>query len=186
MRRDKLASKRSIFPIIHIIGLPGSGKTTLAEQLSSKLKVPIFQIGVYRSKFPLSPIGEADAWVALFKDLSRHKWSNCIIETTGLNRRESFLRVAFPFSQIVTIKLDAPKKLLYARIRKKRKKEQGGEWLFSADYPDKYKFVGKFYREFKKLPADIRINTAKLTVERVYHAALLKLELYKTFCSRQD
>jgi nicotinamide riboside kinase len=180
-----LANKRPIFPIIHIIGLPGSGKTTLAAQLSRKLKLPIFRIGAYRSKFSLSPIGEADAWVALFKDLSRCKWSNCILETTGLNQRESFLGMAFPLSQMVTIKLNARQKSLYERIGKKSKNEQGGEWLFSADYPDKYKFVGKLYEKFKKLPADIQIDTTRLTAGRVYCAALLKLEPYKMLGSRQ-
>ena len=86
--------------------------------------------------------------------------------------------MAFPLSQMVTIKLDAPQKLLYARIGKKRKKEQGGEWLFSTDYPDKYKFVGKLYKKFKKLPADIEIDTTRLTPGRVYRAALLRLEPY--------
>lgn len=180
MRRDRLPNERPAFPILHIIGLPGSGKTTLAKHLSRKLKLPIFQIGAYRSKFPLSPIGEADAWVALFTDLSRRKWSNCILETTGLNRRECFLGTAFPFSQMITIKLDAQRKILYARIGKKRKGEQGGEWLFSADYPDKYEFVKRLYREFKKLPADIRIDTTKLTPGKVYRTALIKLEVYKT------
>ena len=41
MRRDELAGKRPAFPISHIIGLPGSGKTTLAEQLPGKLKSPL-------------------------------------------------------------------------------------------------------------------------------------------------
>jgi hypothetical protein len=120
-----------------------------------------------------------DAWVALFKDLPRRKWRNCILETSGLNRRECFLGTAF-FSQMITIKLDAQTKILYARIGKKRKGEQGGEWLFSADYPDKYEFVKKLYREFKKLPADIRIDTTKLTPGKVYHTALIELEVYKT------
>jgi hypothetical protein len=83
-----------------------------------------------------------------------------------------------------TIKLDAPKKLLYARIGKKRKKEQGGEWLFSADYPDKYKFVGKLYKKFKNLPADIRIDTTGVTPARVYRAALLRLERISSLFSR--
>jgi len=40
------------FPIIHIIGLPGAGKTTLAKSLSKRLKLPIYRIGTYRSRFP--------------------------------------------------------------------------------------------------------------------------------------
>ena len=32
------------------------------------------------------------AWMALFQELSRRGWKNCILETTGLNSRETFLR----------------------------------------------------------------------------------------------
>ena len=91
MKRDKSVNRNPHSPILHIFGLPGAGKTTLAKGLSRKLNLPIFQIGEYRSKLHSSPTGEADAWVALFRDLSRRKWRNCILETTGLNRRESFL-----------------------------------------------------------------------------------------------
>lgn len=41
---------RTRFPIIHIIGLPGTGKTTLAKKLSKKYHLPVFYIGTYRSK----------------------------------------------------------------------------------------------------------------------------------------
>jgi len=61
-------------PIIHIIGLPGSGKTTLSRKLSGKLKVPVLRIGYHRALFPETPIGEADAWVALFRQLSLRRW----------------------------------------------------------------------------------------------------------------
>src|ERR1700691_2516111 len=111
-------------PIIHIIGLPGAGKTTLARSLSKKLKAPIYGIGSYRSHFPMTGIGEADAWLALFQDLSKRKWQNCILETTGLNKRESFLSDALPIGEMMTIKLEAPRKVLYQRIGKKKKKEQ--------------------------------------------------------------
>ena len=173
------------FPIIHIIGLPGAGKTTLTKKLSMKYNLPVFRIGEYRSKFPLSPIGEANAWVALFQDLSRRKWRNCILETTGLNRRESFLRAALPFAQMVTIKLEAPTKVLYKRIGEKSKREQGGEWSFSVEYPDKYEFVKKLYKEFKRLPAEIRIDTAKLRTNEVCQAVINELNtqmiLYSKF-----
>src|SRR3990167_7420931 len=56
--------KKLGFPIIHIIGLPGAGKTTLGKKLSAKYHLPVFYIGAYRSKFPSSDKGEADAWVA--------------------------------------------------------------------------------------------------------------------------
>ena len=100
--------RKRTLPIIHIIGLPGAGKTTLARRLSKLLKVPVVRIGHYRARFPQTPTGEADAWVALFWELSRRRWKNCILETTGLNRREEFLRTALPFEQVV-LRLGIPK-----------------------------------------------------------------------------
>ncbi len=90
--------KRTI-PIIHIIGLPGAGKTTLARRLSKVLKMPVIRIGYHRARFPQTSTGEADAWVALFHELSRRRWKNCLLETTGLNFREAFLRTALLFDK---------------------------------------------------------------------------------------
>ena len=167
------------FPIIHIVGLPGAGKTTLAERLSRKLKLPIYRIGDYRSRFPMTAVGEADAWLALFKNLSRHKWSNCILETTGLNKRESFLKDALPLGQSITIKLAASRKTLYERIKLKKKEEQGGEWLFSATCPDKHMFVRKFFKDFCKLPADYCIDTDSRTKLDVYQVSLKRINSYR-------
>ena len=169
------------FPIIHIVGLPGAGKTTLGKRLSKKLNLPLYQIGEYRSKFPATPFGEADAWVALFHDLSKHKWKDCILETTGLNCRESFLKAAFPMFGRVIIKLEAQRKVLYSRISKKKKKEQGGEWLFDKDYRDKYEFVRKLFKEFKKVPAEITIDTSNLGQDAVYKIALEKIKIHTQF-----
>ena len=161
--------------IIHIIGLPGAGKTTLLKKLGKKLKFPIYRIGNYRSKFPMTIYGEADAWLALFRDLSKRRWGNCILETTGLNRRETFLRDALPSFGIITIKLEAKRKILYKRVRKKRKKDQGRNWFYSGDYRDKYEFIKKFFKSFKTIPADIKIDTNALKPSEVYKIVLKKL-----------
>ncbi len=158
-------------PIIHIIGLPGAGKTTLARRLSKALKIPILRIGYHRARFPQTPIGETDAWIALFRELSRHTWKNCILETTGLNSREEFLKTALPFEQIFTIKLDASRKTLAARIRKKKKQDRGGRWFYSAEYRNKYEFVRKLFKQFRKIPADCHINTNRLTKAAVFQRA---------------
>ena len=164
-------------PIIHIIGLPGAGKTTLSKKLARKLKLPIYRVGEYRSRFPMTIYGEADAWLALFRDLSKQKWTNCILETTGLNRRESFLRAALPGYRIITVKLEAKRKILYERIGKKGKGEKGGEWFYSINYRDKYEFVRKLFKSFQTLPADIRIDTSAKRPPEVYKLILKELEL---------
>ncbi len=162
-------------PIIHIIGLPGAGKTTLARRLSKVLKVPVIRIGYHRARFPQTPIGEADAWVALFWELSRRRWKNCILETTGLNCREAFLKAALPFENIFTIKLEASRKTLFRRIGKKKKKYQGGQWFYSANYRDKYEFVKKLFKRFCKIPADCYIKTNRLSESAVYLRAFKEI-----------
>ena len=168
--------KRTI-PIIHIIGLPGAGKTTLSRRLSKALQVPVLCIGRHRARFPQTPIGEADAWIALFRELSRCRWKNCILETTGLNRREEFLRTALPFEQVFTIKLDASRKTLAARIRKKKKRDRGGRWFYGAEYRNKYEFVRKMFKQFRKIPAYCYIKTNRLTSTAVYQLALREIDL---------
>ncbi len=168
--------KRTL-PIIHIIGLPGAGKTTLARRLSNLLKVPVIRIGYHRARFPQTPIGEADAWISLFRELSRRRWKDCILETTGLNHREEFLRTALPFERLFTIKLFASRKTLVARVRKKKKLDRGGRWFYSAEYRNKYEFIRKLFKQFRKIPADCYINTNRLTSAAVYQLALREIDL---------
>lgn len=170
--------KSASLPIIHIIGLPGAGKTTLGKKLSSFYRLPVYYIGAYRARFPATVEGEADAWVTLFRELSRRKWANCILETTGLNRRERFLRDAFPFSRIVTIKLTAQRKVLYERIGRKKKSERGRDWLFSDEFGDKYEFVRKMFKHFKDLPSEIEIDTTRLTPREIFMKATKRLRIW--------
>lgn len=171
-----MLKNKEFIPIIHIIGLPGAGKSTLSKRLAKKLRVPVYCIGKYRHRFPTKNIGEADAWVALFYDLSKRGWGNCILETTGLNLRESFLEKALPLFQRITIKLRAKRKILYARIGKKKKNERGrAYWLFSQTYRDKYEFVNKMFGEFKNVQADIKIDTSEMRPYDVYKIALKEL-----------
>jgi hypothetical protein len=170
-----------MLPLIHIIGLPGSGKTALSIKLARHFKIPVFRIGNCRAKFPLSIYGEADAWVSLFKELSKQKWRNCIFESTGLNARELFLKSALPLYGIITVKLEASKKILIERIDKKSKSERGGHWLFSTTYPDKYAFVKKCFKGFHSVPADIVIDTSIINQNVVYRIALIELEPYIQF-----
>ena len=148
----------------------------MARRLSKVLKVPVFYIGHYRARFPQTALGEADTWVALFQGLSRRKWKNCILETTGLNSREAFLKTALLFEQMFTIKLEASRKTLDLRIRKKKKEDQGGEWFYSAKYRDKYEFARKFFKSFCRIPANCYIDTNRLTKAAVYRRAFKEID----------
>ena len=114
----------------------------------------------------------------IVKSQGQAPFSALILETTGLNSRESFLGIVLPPQRIVTIKLEAPRNVLYERIKIKKKIEQGGEWLFSRDYQSKFEFVRKLFREFKRIPAEIKINTGKLGPNEVYKTALEKLGVF--------
>jgi len=93
-----------------------------------------------------------------------------------LNRREEFLKTALPFEQVFTIKLEASRKTLAARIRKKRKQDRGGRWFYGAEYRNKYEFVRKLFKQFRKIPADCYINTNRLTSKAVYRRAIKEID----------
>jgi adenylate kinase family enzyme len=168
-------------PIIHIIGLPGAGKTTLAKALSKKLKIPVYSIGFYRGRFPMTAIGEADAWLALFRDLSKQGWRNCILETTGVNAREGFLSDALPFDRMIIVKLEASRKVLMQRIGQKKKSERGGKWLYSNHFKDKYDFVNKLYPAFKKIVARFAVKTDRMTKKEVFDTVLKRIDMESYF-----
>ena len=159
-------------PLIHVIGLPGAGKTTLASALSKKIGLPVIRIGAFRARRPKTAEGEADAWLDFYNVLSRKKWRNTIIETTGLNRRSAFLEAALPLLRLVTVKLVAPKRVLLARAGRKPRNERGGKWLFSHSYRDKREFIRKMYPLMKKVPAALQIDTSKKSLREALDIVL--------------
>lgn len=168
--------------IAQIIGLPGAGKTTLAENIARDYDLPIFRIGEYRAKYPMTYEGEDKAWYSLSKALkSYRKKKNCILETTGLNRFEKNLPAKRPLSKRIVIKLVASKKTLHERIKKKKKREQGGKWLFQFSYPDKFTFVDKLYKRFERVRANIVIDTNDVKANVVYDIAMRKLLKFRIF-----
>ena len=78
--------------------------------------------------------------------------------------------------QIFTIKLEASRKTLFSRIRKKKKKERSGRWFYSAAYRNKYEFVRKLFKQFHKIPADCHINTNRLTKTEVFQKAFKEID----------
>ncbi len=78
---------------------------------------------------------------------------------------------------MVTIKLTGKKKVLYERIKKKRFATVQ-RWLFSDSYSNKVEFVKKLYKEFQRLPAEIKIETSQRNPQEVYRIALSELKGY--------
>lgn len=91
------------------------------------------------------------------------------------------MRASFPFLRRVTIKLEARRTVLYGRIKKKSKNEQGGEWLFGETYRDKCEFVRKLFEDFKKIPTDIKIDTNEIGPNEALRIILKKLKDYALY-----
>ena len=141
-----------------------------------RLKLPVFRIGDYRKKFSMTPEGELSAWTHLFKDLCKLGWKNCILETTGLNKRERFLSDNL-FGRLVTIKLSATKKTLYKRVDMKPPNERGGKWVYGETYSHKKKFIDLLFKEFKHIFGHINIVTDKLSKKEVYNEVIARLNV---------
>ena len=116
-------------------------------------------------------------WLALFSDLSKRGWCNCILETTGLNAREGFLSDALPFDRIIIVRLEASRKVLMQRIGLKKKSEQGGKWLYSGHFKNKYDFVNKLYPAFKLVVYRFAVKTDKMTKKEVFDAVLNRINM---------
>ena len=160
------------FPIIHITGFPGVGKTALVGLLAKRLDIPVYY-GTYKGKQLQQVIREAE-W--LLRALSHQRWRNCILEATALDVRGEFLRKTLRLDQIITIKLEASKEVLYKRLRLKAKeREQSDDRMFGKVLSDTCTFVDQFYEKFQLLPAPIRINTENLTKVEVFHLVLKEL-----------
>ncbi len=182
-KRNKQSRLRRPLPLIHVIGLPGSGKTTLATALSKKIGLPVLRIGAFRARHPESAEGEADAWLDFYKALSRRRWRNSIVETTGLNRRAAFLEAAMPLLRLVTVKLIAPKRVLLARAGRKPRNERGGKWLYSHSYRNKREFIRKLFVAMKKVQATLQINTSRKTLRQTLDIVLDHLRRYSAIFS---
>jgi adenylate kinase family enzyme len=68
-----LGGKKLSFPIIHIIGLPGDGKTTLAKKLSSRLNLKVLR----SERIQLRPLDRTGCY--------RVNWKQSITKSTKLS-----------------------------------------------------------------------------------------------------
>lgn len=159
-RKSARSESRTTLPVIHLVGLPGAGKSTIASRLAKHLALPVFRIGKFRANYPSSESGEANGWVDLFIELGRVGWRNAIVESTGLNRRSCFLRAAIEHPALVTVKLVCPQAILLKRIAAKRDDASDCYWVFRG-IAGKQDFARSQRESIKALPAELTVDTAK-------------------------
>jgi hypothetical protein len=82
-----------------------------------------------------------------------------------------------PFDRIITVKLEASRKVLMQRIGLKKKSEQGGKWLYSGHFKNKCDFVNKMYPAFKEVVYRFVIKTDKMTKKEVFEAVLNRIDM---------
>lgn len=164
--------------ILHIVGLPGAGKTTLSSRLGPHLDWEVLRIDQFRSRFPPTPTGEVDTWLALYQALSRYGWDHVILETSGLNGRLCFLHQAFPPGRILTLKLICSREELRRRVELKPPKEEAAPWVYWDTLPDRETFIQQFFKPFADLPAEIEIDTTHLSPEEVFAQAVERLKTW--------
>lgn len=79
-------------PIVHIVGLPGTGKTFVGEQLASILGWPSYSIDEERLPLLESwrwwPQDDREAWASLAKKVGT---GSCVVETSGHGRFGEFI-----------------------------------------------------------------------------------------------
>jgi hypothetical protein len=158
------------------VGLPGAGKTTLTSRLGSQLGWEVLRIGQFRGRYPPTAEGEANAWLALFQELSRCRWDQVILETSGLNGRLCFLYKVLPPGRVLILKLTCSKEELLQRVNLKPPDEEAEPWVYQDSLPDREAFIRQLFEPFADLPAEIEIDTTHLSPEEVFAQAVEELE----------
>lgn len=126
------------------------------------------RIGQFRGRFPPTAEGEADAWLALYRELSRYGWDRVILETSGLNGRLCLLYQALPPGRILTLKLICSREELLRRVKLKPPEEEAEPWVYRDTLPDRETFIEQFFEPFAALPAEIEIDTTCPSPEEVF------------------
>lgn len=94
------------------------------------------------------------------------------METTGLNGRLCFLYQAVPPGQILTLKLVCSVEELFRRVKLKPPGEEMEPWAYRDALPDRETFIREFFDLFAALPAEIEIDTTRLSPEGLFARAV--------------
>jgi adenylate kinase family enzyme len=179
-------------PLIILMGLCGSGKSTISKELSKKTSYKVLNIGTIRNdlfrEYFLMDIEinerekwliEDEVWTKLFKEAIDILWHDgVIIDTTGLNKRLNFLLIdARSFSNVLEIKLLCSDKELKNRLKKK-KKSKDDFFPYSVEVGDNDKeFFNKLMQDqLKEKQCDIIVHTDKLNVKQCVDKIIIKLK----------
>lgn len=155
-----LVGPQSTRMIVHVIGLPGAGKTTLTAKLGPALGWPVLSIGAFREDRSPDLTGEHEAWEALHEALAKRGFSEAILETSGLNGRAHRIENEVPDDELVRVKLVCPPDVLHRRVRERETDDEPSSWAFSQ-IPDRHAFIDRFQGRFEELEADIEIDTSE-------------------------
>jgi broad-specificity NMP kinase len=157
-------------PVIQLIGLPGSGKSSLAKRLVSHLNWSrSFRIGTYHKRFPATEAGDQAAWSSMLEEMAACGWNQFVFETTGLNPRWKEVMDSCGCENVLVLKLECKRAELLRRISLKSTDDQlHGDWFPPHRFRDKSHFVGEAFEEFSRLRADVLLDTTWATAEEVF------------------
>lgn len=158
--------------VINLIGLPGSGKSTIALELSKAFGYPVIRIGQFRNKKENQctsiNASEVFAWKDMASAIKKAGWDNCIIESSGINKRLQPILNNFNPLNLMTVKLVCSKRNL---LRRCAKKVRTGFFPYSFDDVE---FIKLHWKIMKRKPADVVVRTDRRSLKRIVYTIIEK------------
>lgn len=172
LRRDLEGGTSTRPRVLLIAGIPGAGKSTLAEKAGELLSAPVISKDwICRYMFPKYSGAEQQYWAAVDATISAvsvhvRSGTSCIFD--GMSFRQPGLleyvatRVATAGGEAKALHLECPANIAASRI-------EGDEFHPSADRVPEMAFY--MHEEFRALPSDVPVIDATQNLQRV-HAGL--------------
>ena len=152
---------------IYVCGQIASGKTTISEQLSKELNLPLFKVDDVRRSFN----NDKDVWKEIITELKVN--DSYIFESTGLSKRmEQLIINDIKLNRsFFIIKLICSKEK--ALERSKNRNVTFPKWEYSFTLEESIEWVDN---EIKKLDADIEINTDNTESRDIVQSIIQRLK----------
>jgi thymidylate kinase len=170
-------------PVIQLMGLPGSGKTTLARGIASFLGWQhSFRIGTYHKRFPSTVEGDAAAWRAMLEGMATCGWDRFVFETSGLDARWNDVLERCDPRNVLTFKLECELSELIRRIAAKSSEDRAhGDWYPPDRFSDKVAYVQAVFAEFSTRRGEIVLNTTRASPSDILDLVVRFLSTHKAF-----